>query len=224
MDLLSHFLADTFYVPIVMLALSIVTIVIGFVNRSKFKYLRLLPIYALTSAVQITVCLAAFEISFFVPLVNSSIIIFVVVESVIFFNLLSHLIKSKILKTSMKLILVFFTLFSAFIWTKFRFEDCLPICFNIINSTCLIIPCLFYFYELFKVPPSISLSDQPAFWITIGFSFMTICSIPFYLLENYFYYDLPNFYDQICTLNYVFYCLIFMLICKAFLCRPEIVK
>jgi hypothetical protein len=226
MRALLYFLRETYYVPLIMLLLCLITATIGYRNRHRFTYLKLFPIYALASALQVilTFFIYIFQPSSFLLIVNTSIIIFVSIEFFIFFNLLSQLIKNRYFKRSMAAMQFSFILFSVFVWLNFKTNQCLPLSFNIVNSTCLIIPCLFYFYELFKAPPTISLSAQPAFWVIIGFSFMAICSIPFYLLENYFYNNMPDFYNQVCTLNYVFYCLVFILISKAFLCKPAVAR
>jgi hypothetical protein len=60
------------------------------------------------------------------------------------------------------------------------------------NSTtyalgCLMIAsiCVYYFYELFKLPHSITLVRQPAFWICSGLLFFYCCSFPIYALLNF---------------------------------------
>jgi hypothetical protein len=223
---LIYFLSETYYVPLVLLALSIVTAIIGYFNRQKFKYLRLFPVYALVSAIQILISLACvfFRIPTFRHIINYSVLIFVIIEFFVFYNFLFQVIKNKHFKRSMQIMQTASISFGLYICLDFPDSNTIPLSFNIVNSTLLFIPCLFFFYEVFKTPPSTSLANQPSFWIIIGFAFMIICTLPFNLLETYFLINMTDLYNQICTLSYVFYCLIFFLICKAFLCKPIITK
>lgn len=223
---LLRFLRETYYTPAFLLILCTVVIIIGFYNRRKFKYLNLLPAYALTSATQIIItfiCLI-YKIPTFRQINNYSIILFMMVEFIIFYNLLLQVIERKYLKKSMSLMQFIFVLLSLAVALTMKSTGSIPQIYYITDSIFLIVPCLFYFYEIFKAPPSFRLSTQPAFWIVIGFSFMIICSLPLNLLEGFFISNMKDIYEQINTLNYVFYSLVFVLILKAFLCKPTIIR
>jgi hypothetical protein len=223
---LIDYLSDTYYIPLIQLVLALAAAVIGYIHRRKFKYLRLFPIYAIASAIQTGLVFSCiiFKIHAYIFFGNYSIVIFVIIEFFIFYNLLFQLIKSQHLKTSMRIMQATFSLFLLFMCCNFKFSDAIPSSFTIVNSVFLFIPCLFFFYEIFKLPPSISLINQPPFWIITGFAFMVICTLPFYFLEPFLLNNMFNLYEQIYTLTYVFYCLVFLLICKAFLCTPVTTK
>jgi hypothetical protein len=46
---------------------------------------------------------------------------------------------------------------------------------------------MYYFYELFRVPRSIDLKKQPAFWIAAGLLFFYICTLPILGALNYLF-------------------------------------
>jgi hypothetical protein len=52
---------------------------------------------------------------------------------------------------------------------------------------CLIIVlfCMYYFFELFRLPHSVNLKNDPAFWICSGLLFFYCCSFPLFGLINY---------------------------------------
>ena len=91
---------------------------------------------------------------------------------------------------------------------------------------CLLIvaSCVYYFFELFKLPKAIKLKNNPAFWICSGLLFFYCCGFPLFGLSN-FLYDISkliikNFYNIITILNIFLYTLFTI----AFLCRLKIRK
>lgn len=223
---LLYFLAETYYTPLILLSLSLATVIIGYHNRHKFAYLRLFPIYAVASTIQIIIslCCIFFIIPSYKLIINFSSIAFTIIEFLIFYDLLFHIIRDKFLTRSMEVSRIVFLVLTLCVLLTSSFSNVIPLSFNVINLILLIIPCLFFFYEVFNTSPSIPLSYQPAFWIITGFAFMIICTLPFYLLEKYFFHNMINLYNKISALTYAFYCLLFILICKAFLCKQMTVK
>ena len=91
---------------------------------------------------------------------------------------------------------------------------------------CLLIvaSCVYYFFELFKLPKAIKLKNNPAFWICSGLLFFYCCGFPLFGLSNLLYdiskLIIKNFYRIITILN-IFLYTIFTI---AFLCRLKIRK
>jgi len=91
---------------------------------------------------------------------------------------------------------------------------------------CLLIVacCIYYFYELFLLPHSVSLIKQPAFWICTGLLFFYTFTFPIYGLTN-FVLGLPrviirNLESVIKILNVFLYSMFSI----AFLCRIRMPK
>jgi hypothetical protein len=49
----------------------------------------------------------------------------------------------------------------------------------------IVIFCIYYFLELFRLPKSVKLATNPAFWICSGLLFFYICGFPLFALINY---------------------------------------
>ena len=91
---------------------------------------------------------------------------------------------------------------------------------------CLVIvaACVYYFYELFKLPKAVKLINNPAFWICSGLLFFYCCGFPLYGMFNFLSgisrLIIRNFYSIIVILNIFLYTLFTI----AFLCRLKIRK
>lgn len=85
---------------------------------------------------------------------------------------------------------------------------------------CLLIVffCIYYFLELFRIPQSVKLKNNPAFWICSGLLFFYCCGFPLYGLIN-FWSDISKLvvknFSQIVTILNIF---LYSLFTIAFLC------
>ena len=83
----------------------------------------------------------------------------------------------------------------------------------------VVVFCIYYFLELFRLPKSIKLHTNPAFWICSGLLFYYCCGFPLYGLFNYLMkistLFVRNFYLIITILNIFLYSLFTI----GFLCR-----
>ena len=91
---------------------------------------------------------------------------------------------------------------------------------------CLLIVsfCIYYFLELFRLPKSVKLKNDPAFWICSGLLFYYCCGFPLFGLIN-FVNGLPSLiiknFQTIVTIMNIF---LYSLFTIAFLCRIKIRK
>jgi hypothetical protein len=83
--------------------------------------------------------------------------------------------------------------------------------------------CVFYFFELFQRPQSISLSRNPDFWICSGFLFYFSCSFPIYGMVNVIM-KMPVFIRNLNSILNVLDILLYTSFVIAFLCRIRIRK
>jgi hypothetical protein len=91
---------------------------------------------------------------------------------------------------------------------------------------CLIIVtfCIYYLFELFKLPKSVKLKNNPAFWICSGLLFFYCCGFPLFGLTNFLNgiskLIINNLHNIVIILNIFLYSLFTI----AFLCRIKIRK
>lgn len=91
---------------------------------------------------------------------------------------------------------------------------------------CLIVVafCIYFFLELFRLPNSVKLTNNPAFWICSGLLFFYCCGFPLYALINYWggisKFVLRNFVQILTILNVFLYSLFTI----AFLCWIKLQK
>jgi hypothetical protein len=84
----------------------------------------------------------------------------------------------------------------------------------------LLIPTFFYFFQLFKLSPTLNLFDQPTFWINIGILFAFSCTLPLTILEYFnqkFVYS--NFYFY--YINFISYSALYVAIIRAYCCQRK---
>jgi len=93
-------------------------------------------------------------------------------------------------------------------------------CFTL-QALFLILACILYYIELFKLQPVFQLFDQPSFWIITGLSFFMICTLPFSIFgEALMVLDYQLYLKMFCIFN-VFHCILGAMILRAYWCKPE---
>jgi len=80
----------------------------------------------------------------------------------------------------------------------------------------LVPPCVIYFFELFTTVNTKALKDRPSFWIVTGIAYMDVCSFTLNLSFEY----LGRFGDGAYALGSLLYCILFVLIMRAYKCSP----
>jgi hypothetical protein len=94
---------------------------------------------------------------------------------------------------------------------------------GVIEFFFLIVPCVFYFSELFTKQSEKKLLKRPSFWITTGIFFYSFVSIPLYFIADYLSKSKYQYMDE---LNALLFCLpfgiSFLFLSKAFTCKTEL--
>ena len=90
-----------------------------------------------------------------------------------------------------------------------------------VEAIILLLFCLLYFIELFKKFPSENLKKESSFWVSTGLLFFLTCTLPFSFLENYVRRNLTSSWFAFYSIFYIFYILLFLMIIRAYLCKPE---
>ena len=91
-----------------------------------------------------------------------------------------------------------------------------------ISNTGLFILCIYYYYLLFRTPPTLNLLKEPSFWIITGILFGMGTTIPILYLAGYLYHNLPkNIFFSIATIVPFGYGIMHLFFIKAFICSVQ---
>lgn len=88
----------------------------------------------------------------------------------------------------------------------------------------LIVACALYYVDLFTKEPKLKLMDDPSFWVITGLAFFMLCTLPFSILGMHLIKVDFQLYVQLFMIFEVFYWILFLMIIKAYFCKPAIAK
>jgi hypothetical protein len=149
---------------------------------------------------------------------------FTLFEFLIFYIFFQETLRTNIHKKL--LVIVAFVFFivgvSLLIYLAFLFEasQLWPVHFLYnLQAVSLLIPCAFYYTEIFKRKPDLHLAQEPSFWVVTGLSFVLICTFPLSLCINYLYQTNKIIYSNFYSIFYIFYFLLFLMIIQGHLCK-----
>ena len=214
-------LKASFYTELLMVISAFLAFLIGIVHRKKFKELRFMPLYALSSIIQISSLYYAIfwnpDVEFYLESVTGN--IFILIESVVLYNFFSKIIIIRSLKTVVNILFTAFGVYVILLWSFTSSFYNYPARLYLPQAFCILTFCFLYFFQLFRLPPTLLLLTNPTFWVATGCLFFFSCTIPLFFAEVMF--PLPT---RIFAINYFAYSILFLLIAKSFLCRPAQVK
>lgn len=213
----------THIAQIFMMACSCVAIITGYFNRNKFHTLRKFYFYPLLSLVQITgfYVIDIFQVS--LQTKNNIIVftanLFLLVEFFLIYSFFLNTLKSKGIKKLLYTIQFVYCLAVSFIWFILSSIFSLSGELLVIQSFCILIPVLIYFYELFKWPTVNNLLKLPSLWISTGIVIYFACTLPLFLMKD-FIFNKRGYLKEIdlYLINFVAYGIMFLFIAKAYLC------
>ncbi len=214
-------ISEYFFSDWIMIVLALIAFIVGIRNYNKETRIITYYLGAFT--------LVNFSCIYF-ELINPNRLIdglvvnaFIIAEFTFFYFYLSSIIYSIGMKLIMKVIMILFWGFYLFIWYKwpryFYYSNYLSCA---LVSFCVIIPCLFYFYELFTASKPIDLKSHAPFWIVVGILFHNGCSLPIFLLADYININHPSYFKIFFPIVYTAYSLLCLLFIKAYLCKKPI--
>jgi len=190
-------------------------------SKTSYSYLKLFPPFLLATIIIESV--ASYLAAIRKP--NAAVYNFFTVFEFCFYLYVISLIVS--VKQMKKAIIITMILYGLIAITNIIFIQKLETFHTVTYAFgCLLIvaACIYYFFELFKIPRSVDLKNNPAFWICSGLLFFYCCGFPLFGLTNFLSgiskLIIRNFYSIIVILNIFLYSLFTI----AFLCRLKIRK
>ncbi len=218
-----------FHTDLIHFCALLTTILVSRKNYKRFKILKYFPIYAAIFLIGIVVNRLGT-----VNHVPSRLYVFgsyldfflTLLELLIFSNFYHQLIKNQAVRKLTVLTNLLFVLFFIYMgvadkdfYDKGISESTQSIVYTV-EGIILLLLCSFYFFELFKKLPIGDLKNEPVFWVSTGLLFFMACTLPYSLLENYIQRYYPALSFALYSLFYVFYTLLFIMIIRAYLCKP----
>jgi len=216
---LIHFLAQSYYCIVVMLASTVAALVVSIKYYGRQRNLRIFMYYIAFSLLEdvVGLCtLLAPDIRSVVLTGSIAINSFALIEFIIFHFFILHYITSPIRRWIIKINAFAFPALLTFILIK-TYPVGLNTIYIVLECVFLLLPCLLYFYELFQKVNLQPLKDQPAFWIVTAFLFHSACTIPYGLTAGF----LGKYQEAASSVIYILYSLVFLFIIRANLCPPE---
>ena len=220
-DYFDLLLSGTHYCAPIMLAMQIVATIICWTNRRKFPRLNIFHFYPIAGIIQFSAYVVAGFFSnreFAFMVVHSSVNVFTLVEVALFFMIALRELMNKRFRIVLFSGLIVFVVYCIIVWsTSSAFFNNSSRIYPIESVIMLIPPCL-YFINLFKVPPTLNLFDQPIFWINVGAFITFSCILPLNFLQLIIqkYVD-ANF--DLYYINYLCYTVNYFFISRAYRCR-----
>ena len=221
MEEVAEILRESYYTSLLMNVSALLAVILAFFNRKKFPELNFMWIYPFASISQIIFFLTVVSFdwaeSFENKIICVSINIFILIETAIIYHFFVKIIVIQELKSIIKIIRVLFYAYLLYVWTftGALFYESEKI--FLAESLCVLFPCFFYFIQLFKMPPTVNLSNEPFFWITMGLLFYFSCTIPLFFIDSVLKFG--SFYYNMYSINFVAHAIVFLFIARAFLCK-----
>jgi len=110
---------------------------------------------------------------------------FTVIEFNFYFLVISSWIHRRSIKIVIWLTIIFYTAIAVINILFFQGIKTFHTTTYALGCLLIVIFCIFYFLELFKLPRSVQLWKSPTFWICAGLIFFYSCGFPLFALINY---------------------------------------
>jgi len=223
MDYFLKMLSDTLYTMPLMVLLQLVAAVISIIKRKKFVELRYFHFYPLSGILQSMISITSFIYLERIQanrIAELSINIFALTEVLLIYQLMFKVIKIKKMRHVLKVSLTGFLIYIIATWF---FNDAFYTTSSrilAIEGIVILIPISLYFFQLFRLSPTLNLFDQPTFWINVGILFVFSCTLPISILEYFiekFVY--ANFYFY--YIVFISYSVLYLFVIRAYLCKAR---
>jgi hypothetical protein len=209
-----------------LLIVSFLAFFVGLKYKKVHKELDHLFIYSISSFFQMVFYKFSYLFNFpnkyavFIAL-NISIYIFLIIELFcLYFFFYKIRPYNKTVKKNLPYIFVFCILFYIALSIRSNFFLKYVEYIYYMQSLIILIPCFLYLYQLFIQPPILNLLNEASFWFFSGILIYFILTLPLFFMIHYF--KNKGMWQIIGFVNMLGYCLIFLFLIRAYLCKPQI--
>ncbi len=221
----------TYYSELVLNLLLVVLLIVSIMNLKKHPQLRIFPIY-IFSFILLKANIYSYYLLKGQPVAETlkyihgySDLIVTLLEFLAFIYFFMSVFNSRKRKVVTLIITILFYI-ASFLITIFNLipdinnnYDSLTLIY-ILESFALLVPCFFYFQELFFSTRRVNPLEIADFWAASGITFYTICTLPTSFFLDYFNRTDYALYQQLFSIVNIFYIVLFAMMLKSYLCKP----
>lgn len=88
----------------------------------------------------------------------------------------------------------------------------------IVESVFLILSCVIYYVDLFRITHAFNLVYESSFWVITGIALFSLGTLPFSIIGEYFITISFQLYAHLFAIFEIFYSVLFLMIIRAYLC------
>lgn len=214
-----------------MILVAMIAFIYGVKDGYRSKQLRFIPYYTLSSLLETSVGFYYFYLNkdigkrrllSHIDLLLS--LLFLLLELFLLTNFLLKSIASKRKRRLTRIAACLYIISTILIityWIRYAPKSIEPPIYAI-ESIYLLIPCLFYFYELFEFPHPDNFRSRPSFWVAAGILLYHSCSIPLFVLMPVMTRKFPAYVETVYSINYILYSLFFSMLIRACKLVPKV--
>jgi hypothetical protein len=218
----------TFYTDLISFLLAIVALIISINKRRQNPKLRPLSIFFFGYA--ISQLLPFLNIALSQKFLTWSICRYTdffdtIIEFLVFFLLIRNFVVNteikKVIRPLLPIFIISMFAYLAYYESTHREIDqyFLEVIYTI-QASVLIIACVLYYVDLFERKPDLKLTSLPSFWAVTGILFFMLCTLPFSILGLYLIKTNYGLYVRLFSIFNIFYCILIIMLIKAYLCKP----
>lgn len=209
-----------YYITLSFELLSLLASITLYFQRGVPRYLRLFPIFLLmTLSVELTAFVLAKQQIGTVFLFK----IFITIEFEFYLYTVYHIIRGEKVKKFIIYALIIYPIV-AIINISLVDKNAFSSVSYSVGCLLTVTVCIYYFFELFRLPKAINLLREPAFWICTGLLFYYSCSFPLFGLFNFLFTASNIILKNVGLILLVMNILLYSLFTIAFLCRMNFQK
>lgn len=201
----------------------VTAVIIGLKSLNRFKELKFFIIYPAASLME----------TFSSPIINHesprlkamgvpemSTNVFLLIEFIIIFHFFLQVFDKKKIRKWLYAVMIIYLPTMLGLWVGKKTFSRNPSILFVPQAICVLIPTLYYFVQLLKMPSKLDLKNEPAFWIATGILIYFGCTLPLFLLNGIIDFSVA-FERSIFSINFLCYAILFMLTIKAYSCKKR---
>jgi hypothetical protein len=145
---------------------------------------------------------------------------FLLAEFLCIYIFFIRLFNSQKIKKVLYIVIVIYSFLTITLWMFKNKFSTWPSHLFVPQAIIILIPGLYYLFELLNNPSPFELKNEPAFWIVVGLILYFGGTLPLFLLNQHINFS-NTLHRGVYTINFLSYGVLFLLMIKAYLCKKK---